>query len=337
VTADPSTAALLAVEDLKVTIRGGRGTFEAIERVDFTLAEGEVLGVVGESGCGKSMTALAIMGLLPHPVARIARGRIRFEGQDLAHLSERELRRLRGDRIGMIFQEPMTSLNPVYRVGDQLVEALRTHRPVSRAEAWREAVATLDLVGIPAAAHRALAYPHELSGGMRQRVMIGMALICRPKLLIADEPTTALDVSTQAQILDLLMSLRHELGMAILMITHDLGVIAEVSDNVAVMYAGRVVERASVFSLFREPRHPYTHALLGSIPRPDVEQARLVAIEGSVASPLSRPSGCSFRDRCPRARPRCAESVPPLEAKSPAHEARCFFPVPSPEPAGEPA
>jgi oligopeptide/dipeptide ABC transporter ATP-binding protein len=332
-----SARSLLVVEDLQVAIRSARGSFQAIEEVGFALGEGEVLGLVGESGCGKSITALAVMGLLPQPVARITAGRIWFEGTDLAALSNEQMRHMRGDRLGMIFQEPMTSLNPVYRVGDQLVEALREHRPLGRGEAWGEAVGMLDMVGIPAARDRANAYPHELSGGMRQRVMIAMALICRPKLLIADEPTTALDVSTQAQILDLLLSLKRELGMAILMITHDLGVVAEVADRVAVMYAGRIVETADVFELFRSPRHPYTDALLRSIPRLDSEQDRLVAIEGTVASPLDRPSGCSFRDRCPRARPRCADAVPPLDPLSTGHRARCYFPVEVNEPETEPA
>jgi oligopeptide/dipeptide ABC transporter ATP-binding protein len=318
---------LLVVEDLQVGIRSARGSFQAIEEVGFALGEGEVLGLVGESGCGKSITALAVMGLLPQPVARITAGHVWFDGIDLAALPDEQMRHMRGDRLGMIFQEPMTSLNPVYRVGDQLVEALREHRPLGRGEAWREAVAMLDMVSIAAARDRAHSYPHELSGGMRQRVMIAMALICRPKLLIADEPTTALDVSTQAQILDLLLSLKRELGMAILMITHDLGVVAEVADRVAVMYAGRIVETADVFELFRAPRHPYTDALLRSIPRLDSEQDRLVAIEGTVASPLDRPSGCSFRDRCPRARSRCADAVPPLDPLGPGHRARCFFPV----------
>jgi oligopeptide/dipeptide ABC transporter ATP-binding protein len=318
---------LLVVEDLGVGIRSARGTFQAIEEVGFALDEGEVLGLVGESGCGKSITALAVMGLLPQPVARITGGHVWFDGTDLAALSNEQMRHMRGDRLGMIFQEPMTSLNPVYRVGDQLVEALREHRPLGRGEARREAVAMLDMVGIPAARDRTLSYPHELSGGMRQRVMIAMALICRPKLLIADEPTTALDVSTQAQILDLLLSLKREIGMAIMMITHDLGVVAEVADRVAVMYAGRIVETADVFELFRSPRHPYTDALLRSIPRLDSDLDRLVAIEGTVAAPTDRPSGCSFRDRCPRARPPCALAVPPLDPLSPRHRARCFFPV----------
>jgi oligopeptide/dipeptide ABC transporter ATP-binding protein len=321
---------LLAVDGLTVGIRGDRGSFEAVEEVTFELAEGETLGLVGESGCGKSITALALMGLLPHPVARVTAGSILFEGTELTTLPERARRRLRGDRLAMIFQEPMTSLNPVYRIGDQLVEAYRAHRSGSQGAAWKEAVTMLDMVGIPAARERARAYPHELSGGMRQRAMIAMALICRPKLLIADEPTTALDVSTQAQILELLASLRREIGMAVLMITHDLGVVAEVADRVAVMYAGRVVEQSDVFRLFRSPRHPYTAALLRSIPRLEGEEdERLLAIEGSVASPLDRPSGCSFRDRCPRQRPRCAEAVPPLTELGKDHEARCFFPEPA--------
>jgi oligopeptide/dipeptide ABC transporter ATP-binding protein len=327
-----ATRPLLTVEDLQVGIRSARGTFLAIEEVGFALDEGEVLGLVGESGCGKSITALAVMGLLPQPVARITAGHVWFDGTDLAALSNEQMRHMRGDRLGMIFQEPMTSLNPVYKVGDQLVEALREHRPLGRGEAWREAVDMLDMVRIPAARDRANAYPHEMSGGMRQRVMIAMALICRPKLLIADEPTTALDVSTQAQILDLLLSLKRELGMAIMMITHDLGVVAEVADRVAVMYAGRIVETADVFDLFRSPRHPYTDALLRSIPRLDSDLDRLVTIEGTVASPLDRPSGCSFRDRCPRARSRCAEAVPPLGELTPGHRARCYFPVEVPAP-----
>ena len=334
---------LLRVDDLTVGIRAGRGTFNAIENVSFSLAEGEVLGLVGEAGCGKSMTALALMGLLPQPVARVQGGSMLFDGLDLTTLSEHARRRLCGDRLGMIFQEPMTSLNPVYRVGDQLVEAVRAHRSISRAAAWREAVEMLDKVGIPAPEQRARAYPHELSGGMRQRVMIGMALICRPKLLIADEPTTALDVSTQAQILDLLMALRRELGMAILMITHDLGVIAEVADKVAVMYAGKVVEQADVLGLFQSPQHPYSAALLRSIPRidtdfgtasgteePAAEEERLVTIEGTVAPPHARPSGCGFRDRCWQVQPRCGQEIPLLQTPpgaQPEHQVRCFFPL----------
>ena len=331
--ADTASKTLLMVENLTVGIRTGQTTFSAIEDVSFNMTEGEVLGLVGESGCGKSMTALALMGLLPQPVARVLSGRIVFNGLDLTTLSERARRRLCGDRLGMIFQEPMTSLNPVYRVGDQLVEALRAHRAIARAAAWREAVAMLDMVGIPAAPERARAYPHELSGGMRQRVMIGMALICRPKLLIADEPTTALDVSTQAQILDLLMALRRELGMAILMITHDLGVIAEVADKIAVMYAGRVVEQAKVLDLFEAPRHPYSAALLRSIPRisgSESDNERLVTIEGTVEPPHARPSGCSFRDRCWQKKARCEQEIPPLLTPQRAqfdHQARCFFPV----------
>jgi oligopeptide/dipeptide ABC transporter ATP-binding protein len=318
---------VLIVEDLTVGIRSERGVFNAVEQVGFSVAEGEVLGLVGESGCGKSITALALMDLLPQPVARITSGRILLDGRDLASLSANQRRRLRGDRLGMIFQEPMTSLNPVYRVGDQLVESLRAHRPQSQTAAWRAAVEMLDRVGIPAAAQRARAYPHELSGGMRQRVMIAMALMCRPRLLIADEPTTALDVSIQAQILDLLMSLRRDFGMAMLMITHDLGVIAEIADKVAVMYAGRIVEQADVFELFRAPRHPYSAALMRSIPRLDGEDERLITIDGTVAAPNQRPSGCSFRDRCPHAQDQCAQSVPPLAELAEGHHARCFFPL----------
>ena len=320
--------ALLEVRDLTVGIRGDHGVFNAVEEVGFTIGEGEALGLVGESGCGKSITALALMGLLPQPAARVLAGRILLDGKDLATLGARERRALCGDRMGMIFQEPMTSLNPVYRIGTQLVEALCAHRPLARAAAWREAVRMLDMVGIPGAEHRARAYPHELSGGMRQRVMIAMALICRPRLLIADEPTTALDVSIQAQILELLLSLQDELGMAVLMITHDLGVIAEMVDTVVVMYAGRVVEQADVHALFAAPRHPYTNALLHSVPRLDEDVERLDSIEGLVAPPHLRPSGCTFNDRCPSRRPRCASEIPLLEpAAGAAHRTRCFFPV----------
>jgi len=339
---EPSAPVLLEVEGLTVGIRTEHGVFNAIDDVSFTLHEGEALGLVGESGCGKSITALALMDLLPQPVAKLSRGRIVFDGIDLTTLHERDRRLLRGDRMGMIFQEPMTSLNPVYRIGDQIVEALRAHRPDGRAEAWREAVRMLDMVGIPGAEQRARAYPHELSGGMRQRVMIAIALICRPRLLIADEPTTALDVSIQAQILELLLSLQRELGMAVLMITHDLGVVAEVVDKVAVMYAGQVVEQADVFTLFREPRHPYTDALLHSIPRLDEDVGRLQAIEGLVAPPHLRPTGCGFRTRCTLGRDRCAREAPALEGAAaasdgpvsdgpasdgPGHRVRCFYPV----------
>ncbi len=324
----PEAPALLEVRDLTVGIRTEQGVFHAIEEIGFTLREGEALGLVGESGCGKSITALALMGLLPQPAARVLGGQILLDGTDLAHLAEHERRALRGDRMGMIFQAPMTSLNPVHRVGAQLVEALRAHRPHGRADAWREAVRMLDMVGIPSAEQRARAYPHELSGGMRQRVMIAMALICRPRLLIADEPTTALDVSIQAQILELLLSLQDELGMAVLMITHDLGVVAEMVDSVVVMYAGQVVERADVHTLFRAPRHPYTSALLRSVPRLDEDIDRLLSIEGLVAAPHLRPAGCSFHERCPARRERCAREVPRLECapEADAHLARCFYP-----------
>ncbi len=319
---------LLEVRDLTVGIRTEQGVFNAIEDVGFSLREGEALGLVGESGCGKSITALALMGLLPQPVARLLGGEILFDGKNLATLAERERRALRGDRMGMIFQEPMTSLNPVHRIGAQLVEALRAHRPQGRAEAWREAVRMLDMVGIPSAEQRARAYPHELSGGMRQRAMIAMALICRPRLLIADEPTTALDVSIQAQLLELLLSLQDELGMAVLLITHDLGVIAEMVDDVVVMYAGQVVEQTDVHSLYREPRHPYTNALLHSIARLDEDVDRLQSIEGLVAPLHLRPAGCSFHDRCPARRARCARESPPLEGAAGAgHRTRCFYPV----------
>ncbi|MCB1714720.1 MAG: ABC transporter ATP-binding protein [Candidatus Competibacteraceae bacterium] len=304
---------LLRVDDLTVGIRAGRGTFNAIENVSFSLAEGEVLGLVGESGCGKSMTALALMGLLPQPVARVQGGSMLFDGLDLTTLSEHARRRLCGDRLGMIFQEPMTSLNPVYRVGDQLVEAVRAHRSISRAAAWREAVEMLDKVGIPAPEQRARAYPHELSGGMRQRVMIAIALSSNPRIIIADEPTTALDVSIQAQIIALLKRLCREHGTAVMLVTHDMGVIAETADRVAVMYAGRIAEIGPVLDVTRRPQHPYTSGLMGSIPSLRHSVETLVQIDGSMPRLDAMPPGCAFHPRCPEAGPRCSRERPAMQ------------------------
>jgi peptide/nickel transport system ATP-binding protein len=312
---------LLSVQDLKTAFHTDEGTVRAVDGVSFDLRDGQTLGIVGESGCGKSVTSLSIMRLVPDPPGVIERGRILFQGGDLLKLSEREMRRLRGNRISMIFQEPMTSLNPVHRVGRQIAEAVRLHRGVSRKEARERAVEMLDLVGIPAPRERVDAYPHELSGGMRQRVVIAMALACEPKLLIADEPTTALDVTIQAQILELLGRLKEEMGMSIVFITHDLGVVAELCDEVVVMYAGTVVERAPTRALYRDPLHPYTKGLLASVPgfgeaaaQAPGEKRRLPTIPGMVPDLRHLPRGCRYQDRCPLVEDRCREAEPPLVA-----------------------
>ncbi len=291
----------------------------AVDGVSFDIPEGSTVGLVGESGCGKSVTSLSILRLVPDPPGRIESGTITFRDRDLLALPEREMRAVRGDQISMIFQEPMTSLNPVYTVGSQIVEAIRLHRSVSRASAHERAVRMLKLVGIPAAESTAGAYPHELSGGMRQRVMIAMALSCDPKLLIADEPTTALDVTIQAQILELIHRVQAELGMSVLLITHDLGIIAEYASHVLVMYAGKVVESAPVADLFARPRHPYTLGLLESVPRPWEEtiggakkRVRLRAIEGMVPDLAHLPRGCRYQDRCPMIVDRCVSQEPDL-------------------------
>jgi oligopeptide/dipeptide ABC transporter ATP-binding protein len=305
------TAPLLEIAGLTVRFRTERGAFAAVDGLDLRVARGEFLGIVGESGSGKSVTARAIMGLVRQP-GRIAGGSIRFDGEELVGRSDAELQRLRGKRMAMIFQEPMSSLNPVFTVGEQIAEVVRLHDRLPRAAAWTRAIEMLARVGIPAAAERAAAYPHQLSGGMRQRVMIAMALACDPELLIADEPTTALDVTIQAQILDLLRRLRDELGLTVLLITHDLGVIAEQADRVAVMYAGRVIEEAPTGPLFAQPMHPYTRGLLDSIPELDRSVEELPAIEGTVPAPLALPPGCRFAPRCRFAEPACDESDPPL-------------------------
>ena len=315
---------LLSIRDLRIGFDTERGPVTAIDGVSFDLRPGEVLGLVGESGCGKSVTALSILGLLPTPPARVLGGEILFEGEDLLTASPAKLRAIRGKRIAMIFQEPMSSLNPVFTIGDQLTETIRRHDGVSRADAQRRAIEMLDTVGIPAAASRLGDYPHHMSGGMRQRVMIAMALSCRPALLLADEPTTALDVTIQAQILDLLRSLQNEFHMAVVMITHDLGVIAEFVDRVAVMYAGKIVETASVFDAFERPRHPYTQGLLASLPALDREQDRLAAIPGAVPGPLARLPGCNFAPRCAHARDAC-KVQPQLTEVGNAHRVACVL------------
>ncbi len=317
-------ARLLQVEDLRVAFSDGEGLVnEAVCGVSLGVERGRTLGVVGESGCGKSVTALSIMRLLPVESARVS-GRVLFEDRDLLALPERQMRDLRGNRLAMIFQEPMTSLNPSYTVGNQIGETLRRHRGLLAREARTEVIRMLRLVGIPAAEERVDAYPHKLSGGMRQRVMIAMALACSPAILIADEPTTALDVTIQAQILDLLRQLRDETGTAIVLITHDLGVVAEMCDEVVVMYAGEVVELAPVAELFARPGHPYTVGLIGSIPRLADVRSRLSAISGSVPRLTRGMTGCRFAPRCPFAFERCRQEAPPLVDLGDGHLSRCW-------------
>ena len=317
--------ALVTVEDLEVHFATDAGLVRAVDGVSFAIPRGQTLAVVGESGSGKSVTSLALMRLVAPP-GRIAGGSLRVDGRDLRASSDAGMREFRGREIGMIFQEPMTSLNPVRTIGHQIAEAVVLHQKVSSDRAWKTAVDMLDLVGIPDPAKRAEAYPHQMSGGMRQRAMIAMALCCRPKLLIADEPTTALDVTIQAQILELMRGLQRDIGMSILFITHDLGVVAEMADRVVVMYAGRAVEEASVEHIFARPLMPYTRGLLNSIPRLDRAggtRRRLEAIPGNVPNPLRLPAGCSFHPRCAGARAECVSAIPPLEAANPGHRVRC--------------
>ena len=303
---------LLEVQGLRTLFDTDTGAFAAVDGVSFSVGAGRTLAIVGESGCGKSVTALSVMGLVPNPPGHIAAGSIKFEGRELLGLPKREMQNLRGNGIAMIFQEPMSSLNPAFTIGEQIVEGLMRHRPLRRVQAAERAVQMLTKVRIPAPEQRFHEHPHKLSGGMRQRAMIAMALACEPRLLIADEPTTALDVTIQAQILDLMHTLQQETGTAVILITHDLGVVAEVADDVLVMYAGRVVEQGPVQALFDTPQHPYTVGLLGSIPRLDTEQTRLAAIDGQVPNPLQLPDGCSFAERCPFADAHCRIAVPPL-------------------------
>jgi peptide/nickel transport system ATP-binding protein len=318
-------SALLEVKDLRTSFKlEGGGEFSPVDGVSFSVEAGRTLGIVGESGCGKSVTSLSIMGLLPKGQGRISAGSVVFEGRDLATLNAEDMRSLRGNRMAMIFQEPMTSLNPAFTIGQQLIEGIRCHQNVTAEQARELAIDMLRLVRIPSPEQRIDEYPHKLSGGMRQRVMIAMALSCRPKLLIADEPTTALDVTIQAQVLDLMRSLREETGTAIILITHDLGVIAELADDVVVMYAGRVVERAPVAQLFAMPQHPYTIGLLGSIPKMHGEQDRLNAIEGQVPTPMSQTRGCRFAPRCPFAVAQCQVDMPLLREVAAGHEAACW-------------
>ncbi|MBV8450148.1 MAG: ABC transporter ATP-binding protein [Hyphomicrobiales bacterium] len=315
---------LLEVEALTTAFKTGRGEITAIEDVSFTLGEGEILGIVGESGSGKSVTALTIMGLLPNPPARVASGEVRFEGEVLTRLSETRMQKIRGSGIAMVFQEPMTSLNPVFTIGEQLMETLRAHERLSPRAQRERAVEILTRVGIPSAAQRLGDYPHQLSGGQRQRVMIAIALACRPRLLIADEPTTALDVTIQAQILDLLMDLRDEFGMAIVIITHNMGVIAQTADRVLVMYAGRIVEEARIDALFDRPLHPYTRGLLECVPSIEQDKARLAAIPGTLPDPARRPRGCRYAPRCPLRVEACTAAIPALLGIQGEHAAACI-------------
>lgn len=318
------TEPLLEVRDLRTHFATDRGLFRAVDGISFRIDRGRTVGLVGESGCGKSVTSLSLMGLVPSPPGKVTAEAMIFEGRDVLELSAEERRRLRGGKMSMIFQEPMTSLNPVHTIGRQLIEGIRAHLDLSPQAARQRAIEMLELVRIPAAASRIDDFPHHLSGGMRQRVMIAMALACDPQLLIADEPTTALDVTIQAQILDLLRDLRQRLGMATLVITHDLGVIAELADAVLVMYAGKIVESADVRALFDDPQHPYTIGLLGSIPRLDADRERLATIEGVVPSPHNLPKGCRFAPRCPFADRRCHEEPPPLRDLAPGHAVACW-------------
>jgi peptide/nickel transport system ATP-binding protein len=319
-----AVSALLEVSGLRTVFAGDDGDVAVLEDVGFAVKAGQTLAIVGESGCGKSVTSLSVMGLLPKPYGKIAEGSIRFEGRELVGMSERELQDLRGNGMAMIFQEPMTSLNPAFTVGDQIMEGLVRHRGMSASQARERAVELLRKVRIPAPEQRLDEYPHKLSGGMRQRVMIAMALACDPRLLIADEPTTALDVTIQAQILALMRTLQQETGTAIVLITHDLGVVAEVADEVVVMYAGRIVERAPVAALFDQPQHPYTVGLLGAIPRLDADRERLASIDGQVPPPHLRPVGCAFADRCPFADAACRATRPALRELGDGHASACF-------------
>lgn len=315
---------LLEVNHLKTEFQLKHGTVKAVDDISFSLNKGEILAIVGESGSGKSVTSLSVMGLVQEP-GEVTGGEILFKGEDLLKKSRTEMQAIRGDQISMIFQEPMTSLNPVYRIKDQIMESIMTHMKLSKKEAWERAVHMLDIVGIPSPAERAKDYPHQMSGGMRQRVMTAMALACRPELLIADEPTTALDVTIQAQILDLLYHMREKFNMAVLLITHDLGVVSEAADRVIVMYCGKIVEEADVRTLFEETMHPYTLGLLRSIPRlEDESEEPLYMIKGMVPNPLKMPTGCAFSDRCEKCMDRCRREMPELIERN-GHKVRCFL------------
>ena len=315
---------LLEVKDLKTYFYTDDGVVKAVDGVNFSVESGKTIGIVGESGCGKSITAMSILRLIPDPPGKIVNGEIFFNGKDLTKVSDEEIRHIRGNDISMIFQEPMTSLNPVFTVGDQIMEALILHQKLSEEEARKKAIQMIELVGIPRADKIVDEYPHQLSGGMRQRVMIAMALSCQPKLLIADEPTTALDVTIQAQILELMNELKNKLNTSIMLITHDLGVVAEMSDHVIVMYSGKVVEDAPVEELFKNPRHPYTIGLMNSMPSLIGEGKRLESIKGAVPNPLYLPKGCYFHPRCKFATDECRNGQPELRDIASGHKVSCF-------------
>jgi peptide/nickel transport system ATP-binding protein len=318
-------APLLVVDRLVTEFDTDEGRVRAVDDVSFSVREGQTLGIVGESGCGKSVTALSIMRLLPQPMGQIVGGAVQFQGRDLASLTIEEMEHVRGNSIGMVFQEPMTALNPVHTIGKQLTEGLRLHKGLNTREATVQAVEILDRVGIPSPDIRMGEYPHQLSGGMRQRVLIAIALACRPALLIADEPTTALDVTIQAQILELIKDLQSEMGMSVILITHDLGVIAETCDDVVVMYAGKVAEQGSVYDIFDRPSHPYTRGLLSSIPTLNaIPKSTLSVIEGMVPGLRDLPPGCRFENRCPYASERCSEAPPPEETIAELHRVSCY-------------
>lgn len=319
------TEPLLKVENLVTAFKTERGAIRAVDDISFTIHQGQTVGLVGESGCGKSVTSLSILRLIQSPPGAIESGKIWLKGRDILSFSESEMRAIRGNTVSMIFQEPMTSLNPVFTIGDQIGEVFRIHQKLSKKEARAKAVEMLRLVKIPAPESRVNEYPHQLSGGMRQRIMIAMALACRPQLLIADEPTTALDVTIQAQILDLMAQLQRELNMAILLITHDLGVVAEVCDEVIVMYAGRIVEQGPVRQIFTHPSHPYTVGLLHSIPRLGHKTEYLPTIEGSVPSLANLPRGCRFQARCPKAQDICRQTEPQLVKVGDSHLSACHL------------
>jgi oligopeptide/dipeptide ABC transporter ATP-binding protein len=315
---------LIEVKGLKTYFYTEDGIVSAVDDLHFSIDEGETLGVVGESGCGKSATALSVMRLVPTPPGRIAGGEVLFEGEDLLKKSEGEMRKVRGNRISMIFQEPMSSLNPIFPIGSQIMEIILLHQKVSRRAAREKTIEMLRMVGIASPERRVDDYPYQMSGGMRQRVMIAMALSCNPKLLIADEPTTALDVTIQAQILDLIRKLRAELGMAMLLITHDFGVVGEIADKIVVMYAGKIVESAHTLSVLRNPQHPYTIGLLGSIPKLDEDREKLQVIEGTVPHPYNTPRGCRFHPRCFSAEEICRREEPTLQEVEPGHWTSCW-------------
>jgi len=317
---------LLKVHDLRTYFYTDLGVAKAVDGVSFSLDEGDTLGIVGESGSGKTVTVLSILRLISQPPGKIETGEIFFEDVNLLSLSKKAMKKIRGNKISMVFQEPMTSLNPVFKIGEQIAEAIRLHQGLSKKEAFEKTIDMLQLVGIPSPKNRVYDYPHQMSGGMRQRVMIAMAISCRPKLMIADEPTTALDVTIQAQILDIMQKLKEETGASILLITHNMGIVAETVQNVAIMYAGKIVEYASVGDLFENPYHPYTESLLRSVPRLDLPQRkRLPVIPGIVPSLLNLPEGCKFNDRCDKSFSRCLTEEPPLFEAGSSHTCRCWL------------